>query len=130
MTIWANSVERWSAPASWSDRRDAGRRDQYAEGLRYLTRLLRVGLDLAVEFGDPRRPELVPAQAKRSATRGTTPIASICTRWSTAIPATACTGREAGPRSWRSGSTPGASSSTSRLVDALREDELVVAADG
>lgn len=43
-----------------------------AEGLRYLSRLLRLGLDLAVEFADPEHPELVPAQAKHFGDGGNT----------------------------------------------------------
>jgi hypothetical protein len=41
-------VLRNTAPATPFDR---------AEGYRYLTRLLRAGLDNIVEFGDPRFPE-------------------------------------------------------------------------
>jgi hypothetical protein len=44
-----------------------------AEGLRYLTRMLRVGFDLAVEFADPLRPELILAQDKTFGDGGTTP---------------------------------------------------------
>lgn len=43
-----------------------------AEGLRYLTRLLRIGLDLTLEFADPAHPELVPAQAKNFGDGGNT----------------------------------------------------------
>jgi hypothetical protein len=103
-----------------------------AEGLRYLTRLLRVGLDLTVEFADPGAPELVPAQAghfgdggnnadcvylhaivdgrrryRLRGTRGEAPLMEI--------------GLYAG----RIGLDP-----TSRRVDALREDQIVVDADG
>jgi hypothetical protein len=44
---------------------------EQAEGLRYLTRLLRLGLDLTLE-ADPRSPELVPAQGRRFGDGGNT----------------------------------------------------------
>ena len=44
---------------------------EQAEGLRYLTRLLRLGLDLTLE-ADPRRPELVAAQGRRFGDGGNT----------------------------------------------------------
>lgn len=43
-----------------------------AEGLRYLTRLLRVGLDLTLEFADPRHPALISAQASHFGDGGNT----------------------------------------------------------
>ena len=43
-----------------------------AEGYRYLTRLLRMGLDLAVEFADPLDPELVLAQSRTLGDGGNT----------------------------------------------------------
>lgn len=43
-----------------------------AEGYRYLSRLLRVGLDLTLEFANAARPELIPAQAKHFGDGGNT----------------------------------------------------------
>ena len=43
-----------------------------AEGLRYLTRLLRVGLDLTLEFADPRNPALISAQESHFGDGGNT----------------------------------------------------------
>jgi hypothetical protein len=43
-----------------------------AEGLRYLTRLLRVGLDLTLEFADPHHPALISAQESHFGDGGNT----------------------------------------------------------
>ncbi len=43
-----------------------------AEGLRYLTRLLRVGLDLTLEFADPLHPALISAQESHFGDGGNT----------------------------------------------------------
>jgi len=133
MTIWTDfcrALERAGAlidrPATPTDEIDQ------AEGYRYLTRLLRVGLDLAVEFGDTRRPELVPAQAKHFGDAGNT---ADCVYLHAVIDGNlryrlrglrgGAPLIEIGLYAGRIGFDP-----ASRLLDALREDQLVVDSAG
>jgi hypothetical protein len=129
MTIWTDfcrSLERAGAlierPETPTDEIDR------AEGYRYLTRLLRVGLDLAVEFGDPRRPELVPAQAKHFGDAGNNADCVYLHAMVDGRLRYRLRGRrgsapfmEIGLYAGRIGFDP-----TSRLIDALSEGEIVV----
>jgi hypothetical protein len=99
-----------------------------AEGYRYLTRLLRVGLDLTLEFADPCAPELVPAQAKHFGDGGNT---ADCAYLHAVVD-----GRRQYRIRGRRGTAPLMEiglydgkiglDAVSRRVDSLREDQLVV----
>ncbi len=112
-------VERPTTPAHELDR---------AEGYRYLTRLLRVGLDLTLEFADPGAPELVPAQAKHFGDGGNTAdcvylhaVVDGRRRYRLRGRRGAAPLMEIGLYEGKIGLDP-----TSRRIDALREDQLVV----
>ena len=103
-----------------------------AEGYRYLTRLLRVGLDLTLEFADPAAPVLMPAQARHFGDGGNT---ADCLYLHAVVD---------GGRRYRIRGTRGSAplievglyagkiglDPVSRRVDALLEDQLVVDQDG
>lgn len=133
MTIWTDFCRTLERAGALIDRPETpGDEIDRAEGFRYLTRLLRVGLDLAVEFADPQRPELVPAQAKHFGDAGNNADCVYLHAMVDGRSRYRLRGRrggapflEIGLYAGRIGFDP-----TSRLVDALREDELVVDADG
>jgi hypothetical protein len=103
-----------------------------AEGYRYLSRLLRIGLDLTLEFADTRNPTLVPAQAPHFGDGGNTADciylhAVIDGRLSYRLVGTrgGAPLMEIGLYAGKIGLDP-----ESRRVDALREHEIAVDADG
>ena len=63
MGTWNNFCRELEKAGAFLDRPESPLDEiDRAEGLRYLTRLLRVGLDLTLEFADPHHPALVSAQ--------------------------------------------------------------------
>jgi hypothetical protein len=133
MTIWTDFCRALERAGALIDRPETPTDEiDRAEGYRYLTRLLRIGLDLAVEFGDPRRPELVPAQAKHFGDAGNT---ADCLYLHAVVDGNlryrlhglrgGAPFMEIGLYAGRIGFDP-----ASRLLDALREDQLFVDAAG
>jgi hypothetical protein len=132
MGIWSDFCRELERAGAVIDRPETPADDiDRAEGFRYLTRLLRLGLDLAVEFADPRHPALVPAQAKHFGDGGNTADciylhAVLDGRLRYRLHGTrgGAPLMEIGVYAGKIGLDP-----TSRRVDALREDELVVDAE-
>jgi hypothetical protein len=131
--VWSDFCRELERAGALVDRPESpGDEIDRAEGYRYLTRLLRIGLDLAVEFADPQHPELVPAQAKHFGDGGNTAdciylhaVLDARLRYRLRGTRGAAPLMEIGLYAGKIGLDP-----TSRRVDALREDELVVDRDG
>ncbi|HUP73906.1 MAG TPA: DUF1214 domain-containing protein [Acidimicrobiales bacterium] len=133
MGIWSDFCRELERAGACIDRPETpGDEIDRAEGYRYLTRLLRMGLDLTLEFADPRHPELILAQAKHFGDGGNTADciylhAVVDGRLRYRLHGTRGEAplMEIGLYAGRIGLDP-----TSRRVDALREDQIVVGADG
>ena len=133
MGVWSDFCRELERAGAFIDRPETPPDEiDRAEGYRYLTRLLRVGLDLALEFADARDPELVPAQAKHFGDGGNTADciylhAVVDGRLRYRLHGTRGEAplMEVGLYAGKIGLDP-----TSRRVDALREDQIVVDADG
>lgn len=73
MGTWGDFCRELEKAGAFLERPESpGHEIDRAEGLRYLTRLLRVGLDLTLEFADPQHPELISAQESHFGDGGNT----------------------------------------------------------